>query len=77
MIRNNSEKLLMILLTIQKKYSCSLFDAALQFCDEHQFDTEDFMSMIDTNIRERLRMDIINNHGVQWKIGKPGNTLFD
>lgn len=72
-----SEKILGKIVNIQNTKECSMFDATLEFCENNDIDIEDFMSVIDSNIKERLRLDAISHHMVQAKYGKRGNTLFD
>lgn len=71
-----SEKILEHIVNIQKRLNCSMFDAALEFCDERDIDIEEFLDVIDQNIKDMLKLDAITNHKVQKKYGKIGNTLF-
>jgi hypothetical protein len=73
---SNSEHVLMSILEIMNTRKCSMFDAAIEFCSQNEIDVEDFLLLIDSNIKERLKMDAISERMVRRKVAKPGNTLF-
>lgn len=73
----DSETVLNHIVEIQTKDNCSLFDATLAYCEKNDIDVDDLMEVIDANIKERLKIDAINNHLVQKKYRLRTNKLFD
>ena len=75
---STSEKILESLLNIQVKNDGSLFDAAIEFCDVNDIDIEELIQMIDSNTKQRIKDDCIDNKMVQKRFRPTRErNLFD
>ena len=71
-----SEKILEELMRLADKNRTGLFEAAADYCDEHDIDQEEFIETLDPVIIQRLKADAISERRVRRCIQKPIKTLF-
>jgi len=65
----NSESILNELILIcEKNKEGNLFCASIEFCEEHDLDIPEFLMMIDSNIKKRIKEDCITAGMVQKKL---------
>lgn len=72
---NYSEKILAELVTLAAKNRTSLFEAASDYCEEHDIEQEEFISSLDKVVIERLKADAINERKVRRCVQSPAATL--
>lgn len=71
-----SEKILEELIRIAEKNKTGLFEAASDYCDEHDLDQEEFIDTLDPIIIQRLKEDAVKERKVRRCIQKPSKALF-
>lgn len=54
----------------------SLFEAATDYCEEHDIDPEEFVSMLDKNVVEMLKYSAVDARKVRRCVQEPQATLF-
>lgn len=71
-----SEKILAELVSIADKNHTGLFEAAADYCDEHDLDQVEFIATLDPIIIQRLREDAVRERKIRRCVQKPSKTLF-
>ena len=71
-----SEKILEELMRIAEKNNTGLFEAASDYCEEHDLDQEEFIETLDPIIIQRLKEDAVRERKVRRCVQKPAKTLF-
>ena len=73
---NYSESVLKELITISESSKCSLFEAAAEYCESHEIDQEDFISSLDKNVIDRLKMSAVEQRMIRKCVQPPISTLI-
>lgn len=71
-----SEKILEELMRLAEANRTGLFEAAADYCDDHDLDQEEFIETLDSVIIQRLKADAISERRIRKCIQKPTATLF-
>lgn len=71
-----SEKILEELMRLAEANRTGLFEAAADYCDDHDLDQEEFIETLDSVIIQRLKADAISERRIRKCIQKPIKTLF-
>lgn len=72
---NYSEKVLKELIVISQTNQCGLFDAATQYCEDHDIDPVEFITALDKNVIERLKVNAVEERMVRRCVHPPIQTL--
>lgn len=70
-----SERVLDEVLTIKHKHACSLFDATVIYCAEHELDVEDLAEYLDETAKELLRQSALEERMVRKCVMEPPDAL--
>lgn len=70
-----SEKILFELLEICKRDQSSLFEAAADYCEEHDIDQTEFISSLDDVVIQRIRLSAVDERKVRRCVQGPRKTL--
>jgi hypothetical protein len=71
-----SERILAELVTIADKNRTGLFEAAADYCEEHDLEQGEFIATLDPIIIQRLREDAVRERKVRRCVQRPAKTLF-
>lgn len=55
---------------------CGLFEAAADYCEEHDLEPEEFMAGLDKNAFEQIKASAINDRKVRRCVQEPTATLI-
>lgn len=71
-----SEKILEELMQRADRDNIGLFEAASDYCEEHDLDQEEFVDTLDPVIIQRLKEDAARERKIRRCVQKPSKTLF-
>ncbi|USV41131.1 late-transcription coactivator [Xanthomonas phage BUDD] len=71
-----SEKILEELMIRSKRDNIGLFEAASDYCEEHDLEQSEFVDTLDPVIIQRLKEDAARERKIRRCIQKPSRTLF-
>ena len=71
-----SENILAELVMVADKNKTGLFEAAADYCDDHDLDQDEFIATLDPIIIQRLREDAVRERKVRRCVQKPAKTLL-
>lgn len=71
-----SEDILNELMKIASTSKVGLFEAAADYCEQHDIDPEEFIASLDKVIIDRLRSDAVAQRKVRRCVQPPMATLF-
>ena len=73
---NYSEKILAELISLAEKNNTGLFEAASDYCEQHDLDQVEFVETLDPVIILRLKEDAARERKIRKCVQKPSKTLF-
>lgn len=73
---NYSEKILAELVLIAERNNTGLFEAASDYCEEHDLEQSEFIETLDPVIIQRLKEDAVRERKVRRCVQKPTTALF-
>ena len=70
-----SETVLQELVSLAQKNRCGLFEAASDYCEEHDIDQAEFISSLDKHAIEQLRVSAVQERKVRRCVQPPVASL--
>lgn len=73
---NYSESVLKELIELAQTNQTSLFEAAAEYCESHEIDQSEFISSLDQNVIDRLKMSAVEERMIRKCVQPPISTLI-